>query len=63
MAVDLRFVLSALDGMEGSPFADQMDRWAGGWAGGSIVAGDCAACLKAGARMCMCLYIFNQAAH
>ena len=39
VAVDLRFVLSALDGMEGSPFADQMDRWAGGWAGGSVVAG------------------------
>ena len=31
VAVDLRFVLSALDGMEGSPFVDQMDRWAA-WA-------------------------------
>lgn len=30
VAVDLAFVLRGLDGMEGSPFIDQIDRWGGG---------------------------------
>ena len=34
VAVDLRYVLGMLDGVEGSPFLDEMDRWGGHWGGG-----------------------------
>ena len=33
VAVDLRFLLSMLDGFDGSPFMEQMDRLVGGWVG------------------------------